>query len=299
MPGYDTSEIEQLILSFLPRETGMQKTVIRAMNEAVRCGGKRVRPVLMYEMCRSFAEACGKKPEVYTPDIGPFLAAVEMIHTFSLIHDDLPCMDNDTLRRGKPTTWVTYGEDMATLAGDALALEAFCAAAEGSAETASDPVRALKAVCVLAKKSGVAGMLGGQAVDVEQTGNALTGDQVDFIDRKKTGSLIEASLMIGAIIGGASDPEIGIVEKIGTDIGMAFQIQDDILDETSTPEELGKNVHEDQKNSKTTYVTLYGMEEAKRKAAELIADAGKLLHTLPGNTKTLDSVIAGLLDRKK
>lgn len=296
--SYDTTEIEGLIRSFLPKPEGFQKTVYLAMNEAVENGGKRIRPILIFETCRCFAEAQGKDAEVYTPDAAPFMAAMEMIHTFSLIHDDLPCMDNDTLRRGKPTTWYKYGEDMAVLAGDALVLQAFITAAAG-ARHCSDRDRAVRALEILAQKSGMKGMIGGQTVDVEQTGKPLDKDQLDFIYRLKTGALIEASMMIGAVLGGATEKETEIMEKIAADVGIAFQIRDDILDETSTEAELGKPIHSDEKNEKTTYVTLYGLERAEKKAAELTAEAEQMLSKIPGDTGTLKGLIRWLLNRKK
>ena len=230
---YDVTEINQIIGSFLPDVRGFQTTVQKAMNEAVRNGGKRVRPIIMYETCRMFAEACGEEKDSWISDIAPFMAAIEMIHSFSLVHDDLPCMDNDTLRRGMPTTWYTYGEAMGTLAGDGLMLEALYVAGRSAAES-SNPARAGRAIEILGEKSGIRGMLGGQSVDVEMTGKPLDKEQLDFIYRLKTGALIEASFMIGAEIGGATVKEVEEMEKIGKNVGIAFQIRDDILDVTST-----------------------------------------------------------------
>ena len=293
---YNNSEINQLLLEYLPKKKGLQETVIRAMDEAVENGGKRIRPILMYEMCRCFAETCGEERESWIGDIAPFMAAMEMIHTFSLIHDDLPCMDNDTLRRGKPTTWYTYGEDMGVLAGDALMLEAMYIVGRCAADS-SDPSRAGEAILILGEKSGIRGMLGGQAVDVEQTGKPLNEEQLEFIYRLKTGALIEASLMIGAVIGGATAREAEIAEKIGTNVGIAFQIRDDILDEISTVEELGKPIHSDEKNQKTTYVTLYGLEKAEAEVKRLSAEAEELLEELPGDKEMLRALIRMLTDR--
>jgi geranylgeranyl diphosphate synthase type II len=295
---FKTAEINALIDPFLPKEEGLQKTVYQAMNEAVRNGGKRVRPTLIYETGRCFLGVRKKTEEAFRHEAAPFMAAMEMIHTFSLIHDDLPCMDNDTLRRGKPTTWYAYGEDMAVLAGDALVLEAFAVASRAVTE-AEDPRRAALALKVLAEKSGMTGMIGGQTVDVEQTGKPLSEEQLDFIYRLKTGALIEGSMMIGAILGGAGEQDIQTVEKIGTDIGIAFQIEDDILDETSTTEELGKPVLSDEKNDKTTFVSLYGIEKAKSEAERLSQDAVGLLSHLPGNTECLKEIIIRLTKRKK
>lgn len=293
----DLAEINGLIEPYLPKTSGFQGTVNKAMNEAVLNGGKRIRPALMYETCRSFAEACGEERDQWINDIAPFMAAMEMIHTFSLVHDDLPCMDNDTLRRGKPTTWYTYGEAMGTLAGDGLMLEAMYLVGKCAAD-AENVRRAARAIEILGEKSGLRGMLGGQSVDVEETGKPLDDKKLDFIYALKTAALIEASLMIGAVIGGASNHETEIAEQIGTHLGIAFQIRDDILDETSTEEELGKPIHSDQKNEKTTYVTLHGIEEAEREVMRRSELAKELLAELPGQHETLEQLIDFLTERK-
>ncbi len=294
---YDTEEVNRIIRQFLPEIRGAQKTVIRAMDEAVENGGKRIRPILMYEACRCFAEACGESREAWIGDIAPFMAAIEMIHTFSLIHDDLPCMDNDTLRRGKPTTWYSYGEAMGTLAGDGLVLEAMYLIGK-SAAGSSEPGRAAEALRILGEKSGLRGMLGGQSVDVEKTGLPLTEEELSFIYRLKTAALMEGALMIGAVIGGATYRELEIMERIGRNIGIAFQIQDDILDETSTEEELGKPLHSDEKNRKTTYVSLYGIEKAEEEVRRLSEEARELFSELPGDKETLFSLIDMLTERR-
>jgi len=295
---YDLREINRLIGEYLPKTGGPQETVIRAMDEAVENGGKRIRPALMYETCRCFAAACGEEEEQWINDIAPFMAAMEMIHTFSLIHDDLPCMDNDTMRRGKPTTWYTYGEGMGTLAGDGLMLEALWLVGKSAADS-ENPQRAARAIEILGEKSGIRGMLGGQSVDVEQTGKPLDDNQLDFIYRLKTAALIEGSLMIGAVIGGATTHETEIAERIGENIGVAFQIQDDILDETSTEEELGKPIHSDQKNQKTTYVSLHGIEAAEKEVLRRSEEAKELLGEFPGDTERLAALIDFLINRKK
>ena len=294
---YDSSEINQLILEYLPKKKGLQETVIRAMDEAVENGGKRIRPILMYEMCRCFAETCGEEKESWISDIAPFMAAIEMIHSFSLIHDDLPCMDNDTLRRGMPTTWYTYGEAMGVLAGDGLMLEALYVTGKCAAES-SNPLRAARAIEILGEKSGLRGMLGGQSVDVEMTGKPLDKEQLDFIYRLKTGALIEACFMIGAEIGGATAKEVEEMEQIGRNVGIAFQIRDDILDITSTEEELGKPIGSDEKNLKTTYVTLYGIEEAEKEVKRLSEEAEQLLEDLPGDHSALADLIRMLIGRR-
>ena len=285
-----TSEVEAVVESYLPKEEGHQKTIFEAMNYSVRAGGKRLRPMLMQETYHLFG---GTERAVE-----PFMAAMEMIHTSSLIHDDLPCMDNDELRRGLPTTWKKFGYDMAVLAGDALMIYAFEAAAKAFAITAH-PDRAAKAIQVLAEKTGIYGMIGGQVVDVELTGKPIPQEKLDFIYRLKTGALLEASMMIGAILGGASEKEQKRVEEIASAVGLAFQIQDDILDVTSTSEELGKPVLSDEKNQKTTYVTLVGLDQAKADVAEISARAVSLLKELPGENLFLENLVTMLVERKK
>ena len=300
--SYDTSDIDRMIEEFLPERGGFQKTVTDAMNDAVEAGGKRVRPILMYETYRMFAGDAADEAE-----IAPFMAAMEMMHTSSLIHDDLPCMDNDTLRRGKPTTWVLYGDDMATLAGDALMIETFYTCAHAALEGA-DPVRGLKAIEILADKSGIRGMVGGQTLDVEKTGQSLTHEELEFIYTLKTGALLEASMMIGAVLGGADEKELRTVERIAADIGMAFQIQDDILDETASQEALGKNIHSDAEHGKSTYVSLYGVDRAheavvscSREAETLTQElAQSLRQRIPGADGTrLVQIIHALTDRDR
>lgn len=290
--GKRTAQVEAVVEQYLPEEAGHQKTIFEAMNYSVRAGGKRLRPMLMLETYRLFGGQ-GK-------EIEPFMAAVEMIHTSSLIHDDLPCMDNDELRRGKPTTWVKYGYDMAVLAGDALMIYAFETAAkacqEGPGEKAGLVARAMG---LLAAKTGIYGMIGGQVVDVELTGRPVGREQLDFIYRLKTGALLEASMMIGALLAGAEEDQLRTVEQIAAAVGLAFQIQDDILDVTGTPEQLGKPVLSDEKNQKTTYVTLEGLEKAREDVARISAEALKLLHSLPGENLFLEELIQMLVTREK
>ena len=225
------------------------------------------------------------------------MAAMEMIHTSSLIHDDLPCMDNDELRRGKPTTWKKYGYDMAVLAGDALMIYAFETAAK-ALSMGADAARVGRAMGILAQKTGIYGMIGGQTVDVELTGKPVSGEELDFIYRLKTGALLEASMMIGAVLAGASEEEILAVEAIAADVGMAFQIQDDILDVTSTAEVLGKPVLSDEKNQKTTYVTLKGLEQAQADVRMLSDRACVRLHGLSGKNDFLGQLIEMLVNRE-
>ena len=289
-----TAEIEQLIGTYLPEETGHQKTIFEAMNYSMKAGGKRLRPMLMQEMCRLFT---GTLLEA----VIPFMAAVEMIHTSSLVHDDLPCMDDDMMRRGKASTWAEYGEDIGVLTGDALMMYAFETAANAF-ETSIDPdelSRIGRAMGILARKTGVYGMIGGQTVDVELAGSDIPRDKLDFIYRLKTGALLEASMLIGAVLGGAAEEDCKIVERLASHIGMAFQIQDDILDVTGSEAELGKPAGSDARNGKTTYVTLEGLEKAKKDVEQLSAQAIEDLEQLPGNNEFLENLIRMLMDRKK
>ena len=284
------SEIEQVIKQNLPAEEGHQKTIFSAMNYSMNAGGKRIRPLLMRETYRLF----GGEGKV----IEPFMAAIEMIHTSSLIHDDLPCMDNDEYRRGKLTTWKKFGYDMAVLAGDALLIYAVEVAAKAFA-FGEDPAKIGRAISILAEKTGIYGMIGGQTVDVEWTDKPVSKDKLDFIYRLKTGALLESSMMIGALLGGAGEDDLGTVEKLAACVGMAFQIQDDILDVTSSQEVLGKPVLSDEKNNKTTYVTLEGIETAKSEVKRLSQTAIDCIHSLPGRNEFLELVVEQLMTREK
>ncbi len=283
------AETEAAVYSYLPAEEGHQKTIFEAMNYSTQAGGKRLRPLLMREVYRMFGGS-GK-------EIEPFMAAIEMIHTSSLIHDDLPCMDNDEMRRGKPTTWKKYGYDMAVLAGDALMIFAFETAAKALAMGA-DAAAVGRAMGILAQKTGIYGMIGGQTVDVELTGKPVSREQLDFIYRLKTGALLEASMMIGAVLAGADEAQVTTVESIAADVGLAFQIQDDILDVTSSAEVLGKPVLSDEKNSKTTYVTLEGLEKAKADVQRISDRACETLAGLPGEKAFLSALIETLVHRE-
>ncbi|SET53020.1 geranylgeranyl diphosphate synthase, type II [[Clostridium] aminophilum] len=286
----EKQEIDAIVASYLPEEKGEQATIFRAMNYSVEAGGKRIRPMLMREVYRLFG-GTGR-------EIEPMMAAMEMMHTASLIHDDLPCMDNDEFRRGKKTTWAVFGEDMATLTGDALMIYTFETAAK-ALELTDDPAKVARCMRILAEKSGVYGMTGGQCVDVELTGKAIPKETLNFIYRLKTGALLEGSMMIGAVMAGASEEDIRKVEKMAADIGLAFQIEDDILDEISTTEELGKPVGSDEKNHKTTYVTVEGLEKSRSDAERLSEEAVEILHELPGENRFLEEIIRKLVSRKK
>ena len=284
-------EIEEILQAYLPKKEGFQKIIMEAMEYSLMAGGKRIRPMLMQEMYHLFG---GKEKLIY-----PFMAAIEMIHTYSLVHDDLPAIDNDDYRRGRKTTHVVYGEDMGILAGDALLNYAFETAATAFADFPEDSLLIGKAMGILAKKAGVYGMIGGQVTDVRETGHKLSREKLDFIYALKTGALIESSMMIGAVLAGASEEEIKQAEKIAAKNGFAFQVQDDILDVTSTSETLGKPVHSDEKNEKTTYVTLVGIEEAKKIVERESEEAIRILETLPGEKGYLTWLLEELIHREK
>ncbi len=284
--------IEAILKEYLPNEEGWQKTVIAAMNYSVLAGGKRLRPMLMEETYRLFG---GKGRE-----IEPFMAAIEMIHTYSLVHDDLPAMDNDEYRRGRKTTHVVYGEAMAILAGDGLLNYAFETAIK-SFTMEGDLEKKARALSVLAQKAGIYGMIGGQTADIEaeDLGDQVTTEHLMFIHAHKTSALIEAAMMTGAILAGASQEETAQIEKAAYEIGIAFQIQDDILDVTSTLEMLGKPIGSDAKNHKTTYVTLKGLEESRKEQQELSLHAIETIRSIGYSNDFLMELVTSLITREK
>ena len=288
-----TEEIEAVLKSYLPKEEGFAKTMAQAMNYSVLAGGKRLRPMLILETSRMFG---GEDKLAY-----PFMAAMEMIHTHSLVHDDLPALDNDDYRRGRLTTHKVYGEAMGVLSGVALLNYAYevMLTAFDLAEDEKARARVVKALKVMSHKTGLYGMLGGQSVDVENDGKPMSREMLDYIYENKTSALIEGSMMAGAILGGASAEEVAVVEKAASNIGLAFQIQDDILDVTSTAEELGKPIHSDEKNHKTTYVTLMGIEKASQQVAELSEEAVKLLEGMNKKNEFLFTLVKELVGRRK
>lgn len=297
--------IEETIKKYLPAEEGFQKSLLEAMNYSFLAGGKRLRPLLMSECYRMF----GGTEEV----IEPFMAAQEMIHTYSLVHDDLPAMDNDLYRRGKKTTHAVYGEAMAILAGDGLLNFAFETACKAfSIKERTDAGKAAKgqgcsaerigdALTILAEKAGIYGMIGGQAVDVEAEKRKLRldGEKLLFIHEHKTAALIQSAMMIGAHLAGADEEAVKEMEKAGCAIGVAFQVQDDILDITSTLEELGKPVGSDEKNDKLTYVSVYGLEKSKEDVERLSGEALDILRGRPERNIFLEELVISLITRRK
>ena len=284
-------DIERVLVEYLPEQTGYQKLIMEAMEYSVMAGGKRIRPMLMKETY----ELLGGTENI----VEPFMAAIEMIHTYSLVHDDLPAMDNDDYRRGRKTTHVVYGEAMGILAGDALLNFAFETAAKAFTMFPEKSLEIGKAIQILAGKAGIYGMIGGQVVDVESAGKSISKEVLDFIYELKTSALIESSMMIGAVLAGADDAALQKIETIAKNVGIAFQIQDDILDVTSSTEVLGKPVLSDEKNEKTTYVTLVGVEQAKKYVEQISNEAIELLGKFEVKNPFLEELLRELIHREK
>lgn len=291
--AYKASDADRMIYRVLPAEKGYQKTVFQAMNYSVLAGGKRIRPILMLETYKLFGGS--------NKAIESFVAAIELIHTYSLVHDDLPAMDDDELRRGKLTTHAKFGEAMGVLAGDGLLNYAFEIALDTLDETKGAGNRAvIRSLKVLAKKAGIYGMIGGQVVDVEaEKQYGISKNRLDFIYELKTGALIEAAMMIGAILGGATDEEVEQIEDVAKKIGLAFQIQDDVLDVIGETETIGKSVGSDEKNQKATYVVFEGLEKAKQEVADLTDDAIAILQELPYENPFLTELLRWMVLRDK
>ena len=284
-------KIEKILKSYLPKQEGHQQLIMDAMEYSVMAGGKRLRPMLMMETYRLF----GGKEQI----VEPFMAAIEMIHTYSLVHDDLPAMDDDEYRRGRKTTHVVYGEANGILAGDALLNFAFETATKAFDMYPEKSLQIGKALQVLGHKAGIYGMIGGQVVDVNSEGQKLSKEVLDFIYELKTSALIESSMMIGAILAGATEDEIHAVETVAKNVGIAFQIQDDVLDVTSTVEVLGKPILSDEKNEKTTYVTLVGLEKAKEYVEAISNEALVILNQFEMEDTFLKELIESLIHRVK
>lgn len=288
-------KIEAVIVKYLPKEEGYQKSVEEAMNYSILAGGKRLRPMLLKETFDMFGGS-GRIAD-------PFMAAIEMVHTYSLVHDDLPCMDNDEYRRGRKTTHVVYGEGMAVLAGDALLNFAFETAVKAFSLVGEEGEmeKIAKALAVFAKKAGIYGMIGGQTADIEAENaeNEVTEELLLFIHEHKTAALIQSAMMTGAILAGASEEEIEKVGRCAYNIGLAFQIQDDILDVTGSLETLGKEAGSDEKNKKTTYVTLKGIEEARKEVERLSEEAIAIVSSFGQRNVFLEELIRQLITREK
>ena len=284
------SEINSFLLNYFKNKGTFNKVIYDSASYSLNIGGKRIRPLLMlltYNMYKNNWK-----------DIIEFSAAIEMIHTYSLVHDDLPAMDNDMYRRGKKTTHAVYGEDMGILAGDGLLNMAYEIMSMAILKS-KYPQRAALAMNILAYKAGIYGMIGGQTVDVINENKEKDIDTINFIHKLKTAALIEGAMMVGAILAGVDEQAVETVEEIATNVGIAFQIQDDILDVTGTLEELGKPVLSDEKNNKTTYVTLKGIDESKRLVEDYSEKAVNLLESLGGDSEFLKNLIIKLINRVK
>ena len=297
-------KIESALKKYMQVDASLANPVRDAMSYALMAGGKRIRPQLMLLTYSAFAlknEESDKAEILPEEVVTAFASALEMIHTYSLIHDDLPAMDDDSLRRGKPTVHVAFGEDIAILAGDGLLNLAYEVAA-GAMEMVPGNRRIEKAMYFLARRPGLYGMLGGQTADVTLAGKKLSDEQLEFIYAYKTAALLECAMQIGAVLGGASEEELEKIRKAAYDVGIAFQVQDDILDETGDAATLGKEVGQDARNEKTTYVTLHGMEAAESYVKEKTDQAESLLRGIFNEENTaaeeLIAILQGLVGRK-
>jgi len=277
------ADVERALERFLPASPACPPRVGEAMRYSVFAGGKRLRPMLALAAAESVAMANGRDLSAARAAALPTACALELIHTYSLVHDDLPAMDDDTLRRGRPTNHVVFGEGLAILAGDGLLTEAFALMSREPRDPGAAP-RKLRAICVVAEAAGACGMVGGQAVDLEAagTGASFDGDGLRAMHARKTGALIRASAAAGAVMAGASDAQIEAIERFASELGLAFQIVDDILDVEGASAELGKTAGKDAAAGKPTYPALYGLEESRRMAGECVDRALAALDTQPG-----------------
>lgn len=293
------SDIERIIYKYIPTAKGYQQEILAAMNYAFSAGGKRIRPMMMKLCYDMFVDLDTTYDETV---IGPYMAAMEMIHTYSLIHDDLPALDNDELRRGKPTVHVKFGENVAILAGDGLLNYAYELAASAMAKRPGD-IGIEKAFAVLASKSGVYGMLGGQALDVIMSGKEIDKKQLEYIYLNKTSALIECPMMVGAYLAGADDDVVSKLEKAARSVGMAFQVQDDILDIIGDENKIGKPVHSDEKNDKYTYATIYGIDASRKYVKDMSDKANAIISGIDVKNEEAKSeliqLINSLIDRDR
>lgn len=281
--------IEELLKKYMPKEDGYQSTIMESMNYSLKAGGKRLRPILTLEACK----IVGGSEE----DAIPFAMAIEMIHTYSLIHDDLPSLDNDDLRRGKPTNHKVYGEAMAILAGDGLLNYAYEIMLSSSLNK-DNPEKYLRAIGEIAKSAGIYGMIGGQVVDVESENTLIPKEKLDYIHLNKTAAIMVGCMRAGAIVGNANEEQLEKVTKYAKNIGLSFQIVDDILDIIGDESKLGKHVGSDIENNKSTYPSLIGLEKSKEVATQLINEARENIKTLNGDYNFLDGLANYIIDRE-
>ena len=280
--------IEDLLKQYMPKEEGYQKTIFEAMNYSLSSGGKRLRPILTLESAKIIG---GDVKEVIQ-----FCVAIEMIHTYSLIHDDLPAMDNDDFRRGKPTNHKVFGDGMATLAGDALLNYAFEIMLKESLGKENADIR-LKAIYEIARGAGIYGMIGGQVVDIESENKSIEKEKLDFIHMNKTAAMIIGCMRAGAIMGNACEDDLQNITKYAKNIGLAFQIVDDILDIVGDEKALGKPVGSDIENHKSTYPSLIGLDESKKVATDLIKEAKDSIRKISGESRFLEDLADYIISR--
>ncbi|TAN70011.1 polyprenyl synthetase family protein [Paraclostridium sordellii 8483] len=283
------NKIEQILNEYMPKEEGYQKKIFESMNYSLKAGGKRLRPILTLEACKIVG---GEEKDAIA-----FAVAIEMIHTYSLIHDDLPALDNDDLRRGRKTNHKVYGEAMAILAGDGLLNYAYEIMLKESIGK-NDPEKYLKAINEIAKAAGIYGMIGGQVVDIESEGKKIDMDKLDFIHMNKTAAIIVGCMRAGAIIGNATDKQLEDITKYAKNIGLSFQIVDDILDIVGDEAKLGKNVGSDIDNEKSTYPSLIGLERSKEVANQLIKEAKASINQISKDNAFLNGLAEYIVDRE-
>ena len=281
--------IERMLIEYMPKEEGYQSTIMEAMNYSLKAGGKRLRPILTLEACKIVG---GDEKDAI-----PFAMAVEMIHTYSLIHDDLPALDNDDLRRGKPTNHKVFGESMAILAGDALLNYAFEIMLSNSINK-ENPQKYLRAINEVAKSTGIYGMIGGQVVDIKSENKVISKDKLDFIHLNKTAAIIIGCMRAGAIIGNACEEDLEKITKYSKNIGLSFQIVDDILDIVGDENKLGKKVGSDIENHKSTYPSLLGLEKSKEIANELIKESKHNIKDFKSDSSFLEGLANYIIDRE-
>lgn len=282
-----TEEINAFLPKYFPKEEGFESVLFEAMNYSVRVGGKRLRPMILLESCKMFG-GDSKTAE-------PFAAAIEMIHTYSLVHDDLPDMDNDMYRRGNLTTHAKFGPAVGILAGDGLLNYAFEVMSEACLSGGKNAVLAMN---ILAQKAGIYGMIAGQTVDLAYTAKEVSAEILDYINLRKTSALLSGALMAGAALAGAGKEALSILENVGKLVGLAFQIRDDILDVTGDASTLGKPLHSDEKNEKNTYVSLFGTEKAEQIVWEYSQKAVEQMRSLSVRSEELEELLLSLAGRK-
>ncbi|MEN8075639.1 polyprenyl synthetase family protein [Clostridioides difficile] len=281
------SEINNFLLNYFSNKGTYNKVIYDSASYSLNIGGKRIRPILMLLTYNMYKENWR--------EILEFSSAIEMIHTYSLIHDDLPCMDNDDLRRGKPTNHKVYGENIAVLAGDTLLNEAMNIMMKFALNNGKNSLIAAEKI---ANAAGPEGMIGGQVVDIINEGKKISEDELKYMHMKKTGALIKISIVSGALLGEAPDEDIRLLEKFGENLGLAFQIKDDILDVVGNTEKLGKNVLSDEENNKTNFITMYGLEYCIKECERLTKESIDILDSLSVNTEALKILTKELLDRE-